>query len=162
MYSTNVPKGIYGLSNSLPKRLFGCFLAVGPLVLHTARVTLAFLRAVSPFFLVDHCVPVRQLSPLSLCGRLFLPLRSFLSDEECLYHDSIVQFFCSVCKNASWPGEGGEGGERRKKSVQTQHSLRCVFGSHRITVEPIRALILHDQNTCACPLLVSFSTLRIL
>ena len=59
-------------------------------------------------------------------------------------------------------GKGGEEGERRKKSVQTQHSLRCVFGSHRITVEPIRALILHDQNTCACPLLVSFSTLRIL
>ena len=37
---------------------------------------------------------------LSLCRRLSLPLRSFLSDEECLRHDSIVnldKFLNKLC-----------------------------------------------------------------
>ena len=69
--------------------LLECCLGIGHPAVHVAQVTIAFHRSPT-IFLVVRIARGRQLFHLSLWGRLFLPLRSLLSDEVCLCHDSNV------------------------------------------------------------------------
>ena len=77
------------LSGHVSSRMLSCHRPSS--VVHVAQVTLPFHRTFPPILLVVRFARVRQLLLLSLCGRLFLPLRSFLSDGVCLCHDSIFQ-----------------------------------------------------------------------
>ena len=94
-----------------------------------------------------HFVQVRQQSFLSLCGRPFLPLRLCLSDEGVLcvmiplqILTSLNQLFRLARKFVSrfWEESG--------KSLQTYDTLRRIFCFHRITLNPVRELILYDQS----------------
>ena len=83
---------------------------------------------------------------LSLCGRLFLPLRSFLGDDVRLYHSivniltNLFTIFGTVFVNCLRLLRF------QKESLWTRHCFRCILCLHRIILNPIREIILHDWS----------------
>ena len=98
--------------------------------------------------LIVHFALVRKLF-LSLCGRLFLPLRSFLSDDGSLCRDSIVDLDKFLKISLEWsvwiiPGFFAEW----KIIYLCKHEMvsDVSFVFHCTTLFPIREIILHDQS----------------
>ena len=130
LYAPNVPKGIDGPYH-IVSRMVSC------------HRPFCRARCASNSSIPSHSpIILLVIHLLSLCGRLFLPLRSFLRDEECLCHDSIAPlltsfnklFLCSFYL-ASVTGE---------EIFVNMTLFRCFFCLHRLTLNPIREITLHD------------------